>query len=417
MAAEAYEQSRTIEDPSDSATVGLENLQGAYLAQKDYNHGQHLTSLCLAIANLGTIATAINTLPQVLQRIIQFARYNSSFRGIVGFPMSSQASNALAILQSQQRTYIPIISPSATSNQLSDEENFYRVAPKDLRQGSAIAHFICTYYSRLLNDQELPVVDILSDSPDAYSSSLSQSFEKKIEKCPTNIPVYHDPYQTNDPTSIRAAADHAIAQHYPFIFFPGYFPDQDALEGEIQRMLLSRYDRSSSNVTIFSGDGLDELANTNHNTFATIYSTEYTFPLDNNTSTDTKFISEYENIQSSLPPLEHFIPSYTLLPLDAIDSYNAMIAFTSTLELLAARHIDPTQNNLNTYLSNVTFDGIEAHFSFHGDDKGSGNISDPEDIPLHLMCTDHTHTVHLVATYNTNDTLEMEQGKGLGLCS
>ncbi|GAC1666690.1 MAG: hypothetical protein PVS3B1_03060 [Ktedonobacteraceae bacterium] len=96
--------SRTIEDPVSSAAKGLDDLRGVYLAQHDYNatkahyslaerNGRPFVSVCLVVANLGTLVTADQTsgaelysMPQVVQQLVQYARHDTNFRGIVGFP-------------------------------------------------------------------------------------------------------------------------------------------------------------------------------------------------------------------------------------------------------------------------------------------------------------------------------------------
>ena len=97
--------SRTIEDPDGSASKGLDDLRGAYLEQHDYNatkaaynpaehSGRSFVSLCLIVANLGTLVTADQTsgsdlysVPQVVQQLVQYNRHDPTFRGIVGFPL------------------------------------------------------------------------------------------------------------------------------------------------------------------------------------------------------------------------------------------------------------------------------------------------------------------------------------------
>jgi hypothetical protein len=79
--------------------------------------------------------------------------------------------------------------------------------------------------------------------------------------------------------------------------------------------------------------------------------------------------------------------------------------------------MDTTQEVLNTTLATIAFDGINGHFSFQGLDKGAHPRSDPLPLPVYYMCTDHTHIVHLVATYGTDDRIQLAAGKGLGFCA
>ncbi len=399
--------SRTIEDPSGSAVVGLGSLQGAYIAQKDYNDGNPPVRLCIAIANIGTSNTANDAVPQVIQQIKQFSRYDTSFRGVVGMPYSAQIQHIFDKLPPWQQTNIPIVSPSATSDNLSNIKNFYRVSSPDQVQGIAQARFFCAYRTCLAKSQNSISIDVFYDPNNSYSNSLSADFEGELGKC--GMPYDRERYTINNAQSIQSAVDNAMQKHYTFIFFAGYISDQDTLENRIQENSLRNSSGSSSNVTILGGDGLD-ITNPDHNTFAPIYMTAYTYPLKNDAPDAKKFIEEYTK-NFSLPVFAYTIPSYTLLPPDGVRTYNAMKAFTSTLSGI---NTTPTQEELNDLLAGVQFDSFGIQFIFRG--HKTANISDPFPIPVSIMCTDNTHTIHLVATYGTDGTITPENGKGGGLC-
>ena len=155
--------SRTIEDPNGSVSNGLDDLRGALLAQHDYNatkaaynlaehNGRPFVSLCLVLANLGTLVTADQTsgsdlysVPHVVQQLVQYSRHDPTFRGIVGFPYSSQVEEAIYQFTTNWwgKLALPIVSPSATSYKLSNISNFYRVSPSDSKQAAAMALFAC----------------------------------------------------------------------------------------------------------------------------------------------------------------------------------------------------------------------------------------------------------------------------------
>ncbi|GAC1362299.1 MAG: hypothetical protein NVS2B12_04280 [Ktedonobacteraceae bacterium] len=66
------------------------------------------------------------------------------------------------------------------------------------------------------------------------------------------------------------------------------------------------------------------------------------------------------------------MPGYVLLPQGVIRFYNATKAFTSTLEDLAARSLDTTQENINNSLASITFSGIGVQIGLQGDALNSG---------------------------------------------
>jgi hypothetical protein len=119
---------------------------------------------------------------------------------------------------------------------------------------------------------------------------LSKSFEAEISKtCPQQHLLGHETYKNNDASSLRKAVEHVMQQHFHTIFFPGYFSDQDTLEGAIQEAILGRSHGPASDITILGGDGLDDFINPNHNTFSTIYSTVYSYPLENDVPSNFLF--------------------------------------------------------------------------------------------------------------------------------
>src|SRR5262249_14674141 len=74
----------------DSATVsiGRDNLQGAYVAQKSFNDGLQLHNgvlVRLLIANSGSNAADTK---KVAQQIVQLSHENQAFVGVMGWPFS-----------------------------------------------------------------------------------------------------------------------------------------------------------------------------------------------------------------------------------------------------------------------------------------------------------------------------------------
>ena len=395
--------SRTVEDPSGSATIGLNDMRGAFLAQHDYNVAHSSFKVCLVIANLGTVATTSTAcpgcyaLPQVIKQLVQFAHHDPTFRGIVGFPYSQQTSDALKIFKSWQQTSIPIVSPTATSDQLSNIPNFYRVASSDQRQSEAMVQLFC---NRLSKSTNAGIIDIFTDATDAYSSSLSYNFTKNLS-CANG--VTHESYQIGNTASIQSAINNAVQKHATFIFFPGYTSDLDTLEEQLQIDLQGPY----SSMIVLGGDGLYDIVGITHNTFASVYTTTYASPLLN---TDP-FVREYTLRKFPFPYLTHSVPSYTLLAEDSILTYDATNVYTQTLDNLQGKSF--AQDDFNTVLASVSFQGISGYLAFQGLNATSRTISDPLDKPVYIMCTDHSHALHWIATYDNNNKIILEPNQSL----
>lgn len=396
--------SRTVDDPTGSVTVGLNNLQGAYLAQHDYNAGHPPVRLCLVIANIGTLLTPkqssgsyfSSAQDQVIQQLVQYSRYDTTFRGIVGFPYSIQLQDAFSQLSIWQKATIAIVSPSATSNDFSftpQYPNFHRVSSPDARQGEAMANYVC---GQLVKTDQPVSIAIFSDITDSYSSSLSSSFHNSILRCLHNGNIHIELYRRSDAASIPNAIAHAILQeHDQYLFFPGYISDLDILEAQVQSLLLG----SSFHVTILGGDGLYDI-NKPHSTFATIYTTVYGSPLDMRDPQSKAFFEEYKR-NFPLPYLSFAISNarlpYDLLPEDVNRAYEATEAFTATLQQLGKDGATVSQTDFDRYLSRVGFNSFGSSITF----QGSG-INDPNPVPVYIMCIDSTHTIHWSATYDNS---------------
>jgi hypothetical protein len=408
---------RTVEDPAGSATNGLADLYGAFLAQQDYNASNPRLGLCLAIASLGTLANADQesglvrnspdnySLPLVIKRLIQFAHHDPTFHGIVGFPYSTQSQEAIAAFQAWPFTSLPVVSPSASGDQLSAIANFYRIVSPDRSQSKIMAQFFC---STLLSNQNSVSIDIFTDTPDAYSQSLQIGFEDNLKQCQNkNIRIEHDAYDNSDAGSIQQAADSAVVKHVDYIFFPGYNTGLDTLETQ-----LRTDQNSSAHITILGGDGLYDTTEVTHYSFSPIYATIFASPLtrdaalnpSSNQEIVQKFISGYIGHKFPLPYLAKSIPPYTLFPPHAILSYDAISAYAET-----AKHFQTTnftQNDFNKVLSSVSFYGVSGYVIFQGKGTVPTHASDPNGGYIYIMCTDRARTIHLIAQYESINTDE-----------
>jgi ABC-type branched-subunit amino acid transport system substrate-binding protein len=411
--------SRTIEDPGGSASTGLDDLQGAYLAQHDYNASHPAIHLCLVIANLGTLTTSSQdnsnaqpfALTQDIKQLVQYARYDSTFRGIVGFPYSIQVQDTLSILLSSwQETTIPIVSPSSTSNDLSTTAypNFHRVSSPDLLQGTGMAQYVCSFLASKQQAASSVRVAIFSDSADSYIPSLSASFQGTLQSCLGNrehFPPDLESYQVGNAALIQKGVTDAIEKGDQYIFFAGYISDLDTVEAQVQRLQAG----SSSRVTILGGDGLYDISDPSHNTFAPLYTTVYASPLDMQDAQSRVVFNEYKQ-HFTLPYLYSAIQayhSYYLLPQDVIRGYEATEAFTQTLQTFTQRSQNtdlPQQADFDRTLAHISFTSFAIPITFQGQ-----QTSDPLAVPVNIMCINSVHSLYWVATYYMNGQITRQQ--------
>src|SRR6266852_4327607 len=148
----------------DDVGVGRDDLQGAYVAHKEFNDGHKLPNnvhVLLLIANSGNVSTYATT---VAQQIVQTAQQDHSIVGVMGWPFSSRTVDAVGTLA---KAHIPLVSQTASSDQLTGASPyFFRVAPSNKGQAIAGAH----YAEQVLHAHN---VALFVDPADSYSSSLA----------------------------------------------------------------------------------------------------------------------------------------------------------------------------------------------------------------------------------------------------
>lgn len=376
--------SRTVNDITLSAQVGLDDLHGAYLAQKDYNSvKQHQTKLCLVIGNAGTRLTTAQTVPLVLERVVRYAKHDPTFRGIVGFPFSGAAQTATDTLKAWGQTGFPLVSPSASSDQLDNIENFYRVVSPNFSQSEEMVQFLEQEYQT--RQQATPVnIAVFRDSQDSYSSSLSNDFMQSVANDQPNIHAFPEGYQIQNASSLDAPLKDALQQNANFIYFAGYAYDLDALEEKLQ----AHEDAGTPPIPILGGDGLYDLSRYINNTYSLVYSTVYASPIE----TTDSFASAYEQLFGPTPQRTATQAQYSLLPPHSILSYDATTTYLKALDDVLSHGEDQTQANMNTFLATIAFIGKSGPITF----QGMGN-SNPLAKPVYILCTDRNHLLREAA--------------------
>ncbi len=432
--------SRTVEDPQSGVTIGIQNLQGYYLAQRQYNHPdpdnpKHLppSPLCLVIANLGTPDTAsqpspspvllykplnflqqipqcnqektqLDALPRIMCQIAQLAHTDPTIRGIIGFPYSRQVQEALALRDHYRSlTNIPIISPTASSDDLANKPNFYRVNAPDKIQGQAIAAYFCKH---LYNKQSSSSIAILSSS-DIYSGDLAQSFRSSLT-CVRNTNDYI-PYTNRNEKEIRDAIGKAINERdADYIFFPGYDEDLDSVELKVHEILQNKSGNQKT-VTILGGDGLNNVNATTHYAYNFVYAASFaqTLPLSD------PIIRDFNDAAFSKPSFTEHPKDQIWVPKDTILAIDALQAFTRTMQKTQkVKGIDFAQEYFNTNLQSLNFVGESGEIQFLGDRVNQLHISDREREDVFITLYNDKHSLSCVSRYTTeivNDLVKDEK--------
>ncbi|MBV9230206.1 MAG: ABC transporter substrate-binding protein, partial [Chloroflexi bacterium] len=359
----------------DPATVGVgrDDLQGAYVAQKEFNDGSKLhggVQVRLLIASTGS-QTAYTK--QVAQQIVQLAQSDKTVVGVMGMPFSSRSVNAIQVLG---KVHIPMISQSSSSDLLTrSSPYFFRVVPSNKSQGIAGAH----YAEQTLHAK---TAALFYDPTDPYSQSLASDFSQQF-KADGNTIVAQETYTVGKPDTLPARLQDALSHNPNMIYFSGYASDVSTLLTNLP----------IGNLPVMGGDALYELggyASSARAGFSHLRFTTFAYPDEwdvlGYTTQKPTFFSEYPaafdpNSQHQGGPY-----GFTRADNDTILSYDAMVAVLKGCD-----------NALSTGKKNITPDdllqGLKAITGANAFQGVSGTIAfgpdgDPVDKTVVILYVD-----------------------------
>ncbi|MDQ2888287.1 MAG: ABC transporter substrate-binding protein [Chloroflexota bacterium] len=229
---------------NDRIQVGHDSLQGAYVAQKQFNanNGALLggVEVRLLIANSGS--DDVNGVKAVANQIVAATQKDKTIVGVMGWPYSGQTVNAVNILGPAK---IPMVSSTASSNQLSGvSPYFFRVAPPDKSQAAVGA-----LYAK--NKLHATNVALFVDQSDSYSSSLANGFNQQFTQAGGKVTELN--YTVGKASSISSALQQVLSSNPQpdLIYFAGYSSDVGTLLTNLPE---------SSKLQVLGGDALYNLA-------------------------------------------------------------------------------------------------------------------------------------------------------------
>ncbi|TMC14235.1 MAG: hypothetical protein E6J34_23900, partial [Chloroflexi bacterium] len=231
----------TLTGNANSISIGHENLQGAYIAQREFNdqalsHGG--VSLRLLIANSGSKPQNAS---QVADQIVQLAQQDKTIVGVMGWTLSAQT---LAAITQLSRAHIPVVSMAAADN-LSDISNyFFRVGNPARIQANVGAQYA-------VNTLKAKSAVIFVDTTNDYSRNMADDFKANFTSIGGSI-IGIEHYTTGDATAnlerLTTGTQDALQKHPDVIYFPGYPADASVL---LQHM-------KPSDPAVLGGDALYE---------------------------------------------------------------------------------------------------------------------------------------------------------------
>ncbi len=245
--------------------IGRDDLQGAYVAQKEFNDGAKLRNgvqVRLLIANSGSQTAYAQA---VARQIVQLAQKDNTFVGVMGWPFSSRA---LEVINTLKAAKIPMVSQTASSDELTGRSPyFFRVAPPDKDQGSIGAK----YAEQVLHAKK---VALFLDPTDAYSQSLQNAFSTQFTNDGNQI-VVQEKYTVGKPVNFPQLLNDAESHNPDLIYFSGYASDASVLLTDIQAP------GQPLNLQIMGGDALYELGgytSSAHGAAARLHFTTFAYP-------------------------------------------------------------------------------------------------------------------------------------------
>ncbi len=225
---------------SSLAGLGRDDLQGAYVAQQEYNTGYKLNGgvqVRLLIANSGSQATYATT---IAQQIVRLAQHDTHFVGVMGWPYSDRT---LAAIQVLNNAHIPLISQTASSDALTGISHyFFRIAPSNHIQGVNGAK----YAEQVLKAKR---VALFYDPTNSYTQSLAQDFAQQFRSDGNQV-VVTEKYTVGNPATLPPALQDALSHKPDLIYFSGYASDLSPLLVDLP---------TNSTIPILGGDALYEL--------------------------------------------------------------------------------------------------------------------------------------------------------------
>jgi eukaryotic-like serine/threonine-protein kinase len=348
--------------------VGRDSLQGAYLAQKEFNtKNAGGIQVRLLIANSGADA---NNVTAVANQIVQAVQKDPTIVGVMGWPYSGLSQDAVTILSPAK---IPMVSSTASSDALTGiSPYFFRVAPPDKSQSRVGA----LYAQQTLNAKN---VAVFMDPADAYSQSLGSGFAQQFKGSSFTVN-----YTRGNASSIATALQQALANKPApdLIYFAGYADDVSILLKDLP---------NSNTLPIMGGDalysqggypaGIPGLTRLHFTAFA--YPDEWS--LLGYAAKKPAFFTDYPATYAQGKNLTGSPYGYTRAGYNVFLSFDATLALVDAAkDVLGSQTTGLTADKLRAGLSNITganaIQGVSGQITFGSD----GNPVDKVVLTMHI---------------------------------
>ncbi|GCF09684.1 protein kinase domain-containing protein [Dictyobacter arantiisoli] len=372
----------------DQIQVGRDNLQGAYVAQKEYNDGSKLHGgilVRLLIANTGSPHDpSLNyNVPRVVQQIVQLQQSDPTVIGVMGWPFSGRTQAAISTLSN---AHIPLVSQTSSSDMLTNASPyFFRIVPSNQIQGIQGAK----YAEQNLHAKK---VALFYDDQDSYSQSLAQDFRQQFVNQDKNQ-VVEEKYTIGKADTISSAVQQTLRQNIDLIYFSGYASDVSTLLSNLP----------AGNLPVMGGDALYELGGYQSSArakFNRLRFTAFAYPDEwdvlNHSAQKPDFFMEYTAAFTAYGPHTGGSYGFTRADNDVILSYDATIALlTAYNNALNTGKQHPTVEDerqaLHTLNGTNAIQGVSGQIAF-------GANGDPTDKAIVVLYVDPMGRIHMEPT-------------------
>lgn len=267
------------------ATFGISSTNGLKLAVDEMNNGPKLLG-----KNIKLITYDDQGKPSEAQTVVQRLIKNDNVVAVIGEVASSRSKAGAPICQQNK---IPMITPASTNPEVTAIGDYiFRVCFIDPFQATVVSKFI-------INTLKLKKVAVLKDVKNAYSTGLSDFFEKEFKSMGGEI-VEIQSFQAGD-KDFKAQLTSIKAKNPEAIFIPAYYTDVNLISIQAREIGIT--------VPLIGSDGWESEKLTEGKAkdalegcfFSTHVSTENPDPAIQN------FIAKYKAKYNSMPDAMSFL--------------------------------------------------------------------------------------------------------------
>jgi eukaryotic-like serine/threonine-protein kinase len=352
-----------------SNNLGRSDLQGAYVAQKEFNEKAKLpgrVQIRLLIANLGDPTLYPLT---VAQQVVQVVQADKTIMGVVGWPKSQSTRNAIGVLS---KAHISVISPTASYDELTGASRyFFRVTPSNKQQV-----FVETQYAEHMLHATRAALFV--DSSDLYSQEVASDFQQQFVADGNTVAVIEN-YTVGRSDPLSGSLQDALEHNPDIIYFAGVAADVSPL------MAILPTSGPFADIQVLGADRLFgdypyKILSKLYRLHLTVFNTGHMWEFLGLSSKEPQFYSEYP--QDFDPLKQHGTNAfgYTRADSNTMFSYDAMLAFLTASKnalarLPAGQHLfspDDLRQALTQITGSQAIQGVTGRIAFGPD----GNVMD-----------------------------------------